>query len=249
MNGEFRAKLRKGEQLIGTMISINSTDTVELLSHIGFDWLFIDAEHGTFSASQLKSVISNCGKTPCVVRVVAPEEIPIKKALDVGAEGIIAPQVNTAVTAERVVSYCKYAPEGIRGVGIGRAQGYGLNFEDYINTANESIAVIVQAEHIDAVNHIDSIVKVDGIDGILIGPYDLSASMGLTGQVNHADVVAAIDRVSKACLSAKIPIGIFGVNAEAVRPYLNQGYTFAIAGVDTLLLGHAARKLLAKLKA
>ncbi len=249
MQHEFRAKLKRRQRLLGTMITLSSAVTAEILSRVGFDWLFIDAEHGSFSAGDLQNVVRSAGPDiPCVVRVAAPDEISIKKALDVGASGIIAPQVNDAETAQRLVRYCKYPPEGSRGVGIARAMGYGLDFEAYLANANDLIAVIAQAEHIEAVKNIESIVQVPGLDGMLVGPYDLSASMGFRGQVDHPEVVAAIEHVTEVCQAVEMPLGIFGVSAAAVRPYLESGYTFLIVGVDTLLLGGAAKALLAELR-
>ena len=178
----------------------------------------------------------------------AASEVPIKKALDLGAVGIIAPQVNTAEQAERVVQWSRYAPDGTRGVGLARAHGYGMRFDEYIKTANEQVAVIVQAEHAQAVENIEAIVKVPGIDAVLIGPYDLSASLGKMGQINDPAVTEAIDHVTDTCLAANIRLGMFGVTADAVKPYVERGYTLIVAGVDTLLLGTAAANLLSELR-
>ena len=175
--------------------------------------------------------------TPCIVRVEASAEVPIKKALDIGAAGIIAPMVNSAEQAEQVVRWAKYAPLGTRGVGIGRAHGYGAKFQEYVQHANENVAVIVQAEHIDAVNNIEKIVQVAGVDAVLVGPYDLSASLGRLGEVRHPEVVAAIEHVTQVCQAAQMPLGIFGLSAEAVKPYIERGYTLITVGVDTVLLG------------
>ena len=130
---------------------------------------------------------------------------------------------------------------------MGRATGYGADFQRYLESANEETAVVVQAEHIQAVENIKEIVQVPGVDGVLVGPYDLSASMGLIGQVEHRDVQEAIARVRHACLSSGIALGIFGVTADAVTPYIAQGYTLIVAGVDTLMLGAQAQKILQQL--
>lgn len=147
-----------------------------------------------------------------------------------------------------MVRWAKYAPQGVRGVGIGRAHGYGLRLQDYIANANERTAVVVQAEHIDAVHQIEAIVQVTGVDAVLVGPYDLSASMGLIGQIDHPEVVQAIEHVTAVCLGAGVHLGIFGVSAEAVQPYIARGYTLIVAGVDTLFLAAGARTVLAQLK-
>jgi len=181
------------------------------------------------------------------VRVPAADEVAIKKVLDLGAHGIIVPQVNTAEQAARVVRAARYPPEGARGVGLARAHGYGQRFKEYLESANREVAVIVQAEHADAVENIQSIVQVPGVDAVLLGPYDLSASLGKMGKIDDALVVAAIRRVTDTCRAAGMPLGYFGVTAAAVRPYAAQGYTLIVAGVDTTLLGGAARALLAEL--
>jgi 2-dehydro-3-deoxyglucarate aldolase len=250
MTHDFRARLLRGDRLIGTMITLPSPEVAELMASVGFDWLFLDAEHGVLEARELQAMLQGAGSAvPCVVRTAAAAEVPIKKALDVGAAGIIAPQVNSAAQAAEVVRLAKYAPTGTRGVGVGRAHGYGLHLPDYLATANDQLAVIVQAEHIDAVAQIEAIVRVAGIDAVLVGPYDLSASLGRLGDVEHPDVVAAIDRVTTVCRQAGVRLGIFGVSAAAVRPYLARGYTLIVAGLDTLLLGQAAKDILSQLKA
>jgi 2-keto-3-deoxy-L-rhamnonate aldolase RhmA len=122
-----------------------------------------------------------------------------------------------------------------------------LSFQEYVSAANEDLAVVVQAEHIEAVRNIEAIVAVPGIDAVLVGPYDLSASLGKLGQVDDPEVRAAIDRVTEACLKAGIRLGIFGMTAAAVKPYINAGYTLIVAGIDTVLLGRAAADLLDEL--
>jgi len=248
MTQEFRQRLLTGERLIGPMVTLGAPEIAEILSKVGFDWLFLDAEHAPFDALSLQRMIQAAGETPCLVRLEASQEVPIKKALDVGAVGVIAPMVNTAEQAAQVVSWSRYSPLGTRGVGLSRAHGYGLSFSEYMETANDSVAVIVQAEHIHAVGNIEEIVQVEGIDGVLIGPYDLSASLGLLGQIEHPDVVAAVDQVTAVCQQAGVPLGVFGVSATAVQPYIKKGYTLITTGVDTLLLSSAANRLLEKVR-
>ena len=248
MTHAFRARLLQGDLLIGTMITLTAPEVAEIMAEVGFDWLFLDAEHSVFEAREIQAALQAAGATPCVVRLPIAAEVPIKKALDVGAAGIIAPQVNSAAQAEQIVRMAKYAPAGARGVGIGRAHRYGLKLREYIADANQRTAVIVQAEHIDAVRNIESIARVEGVDAVLIGPYDLSASLGRLGQVDHPDVTQAIDRVTEVCLQAGVRLGIFGVSADAVKPYIARGYTLIVAGVDTMLLGQAAVGLLGQLK-
>ncbi len=245
----FRDRLLRGDVLIGTMVTLNAPAVPELMADVGFDWLFIDAEHGVFEARELEALLQAAGAaTAGLVRVSTGAEVPIKKALDVGAAGIIAPQINTAEHAAEVVRLAKYPPAGSRGVGVARAQGYGLHLSEYVSTANERTAVVVQAEHIEAVRNIEAIVRVPGIDAVLVGPYDLSASMGKPGQVDDVEVRQAIDRVTTACRDAGVRLGIFGVSVAAVKPYLDQGYTLVVVGVDTLLLAQAAQAMLTEMK-
>jgi 2-keto-3-deoxy-L-rhamnonate aldolase RhmA len=249
MTQEFRARLKRREKLLGTMVTLASGASAEVLASLGFDWLFIDAEHGPLETRELNEILQAVGdKAACIVRVPQAAELPIKKALDLGAHGIIVPQVNTAEQAADVVRWARYAPEGARGVGLARAHGYGLKFREYVSAANREIAVIVQAEHVNAVENIDAIVRVPGVDAVLLGPYDLSASLGLMGKIDDPAVVAAIGRVTEACREAEMPLGYFGVTAAAVRPYVERGYTLIVAGVDTLYLANGAKALLAELR-
>ena len=249
MSTNLRARLQQGDLVLGTILSLNSPDVAEILSQVGFDWLFIDAEHSTLDPHDLKALFQAVGdSTPCVVRIPLLDEIIVKKTLDAGAAGLLVPQVNTAEQAEQFVQWGRYYPKGSRGLGFGRAQGYGLKVSEYLETANENILLSVQAESAEAVKNIESIVRVQGLDAVLVGPYDLSASMGLPGQIDHPDVQAAIQHVANVCFEAGMPIGIFGMTAEAVRPYIEQGFRFIVAGADTVLLGNAARQLLNQLR-
>lgn len=249
MSKPFRTRLKSGELLLGTLVTLASPEVVEILIDAGYDWLFIDCEHAPFDALGAQPLLQAAGdRCPCIIRVPAGDEIWIKKALDIGAAGIIAPQVNTPEQAERIVRLCKYPPEGTRGVGIARAHRYGYGFQDYIEHANQDIAVILQAEHVDAVNSIDAIVKVPGIDAILIGPYDLSASMGRTGLVTDPMVKKAMRKVMNACRATHLPLGAFGVSAKAVTGFIKDGFTLIAVGADVLFLGASAQETLSKLR-
>lgn len=249
MSTTFRQRLLTGEKLFGTMLTIPSIPVAEILTNSDFDWLFIDAEHGALSNPSLLQILTAIGpKTPSLIRTSGPDEVAIKQALDLGATGIIAPQVNSAAQAAQVVKFARYSPQGARGVGLGRAQLYGLNFQNYLEKAQNETVVVVQAEHRLAVESIEETVQVPGIDAILIGPYDLSASYGLMGQLDHPKVTEAIDHVTRVCLQANIPLGIFGITPDAVAPYAAKGFSLIVAGVDTLLLGTSAKELSQKLK-
>jgi 2-keto-3-deoxy-L-rhamnonate aldolase RhmA len=245
----FTQRLRQNDLLIGTMLTLPSPEIAEIVSSCGYDWLFMDGEHGNLSTLDWQRMLQAvAGRSAAIIRVATNSEREIKKVLDIGADGIIAPQVNSADEARHVVACCKYPPDGIRGVGLARAQGYGRDFADYMETANDNIAVIIQAEHIDAIDNIDSIVEVDGIDAVFIGPYDLSASMGLMGQIDHPDVVDAIDRVGKACQRKEITLGYFGTTAESVQGYIDKGYHLICAGVDAGFVSSGAEQVLQALR-
>ncbi|MCP4471349.1 MAG: 2,4-dihydroxyhept-2-ene-1,7-dioic acid aldolase [Gammaproteobacteria bacterium] len=246
---KFKQRLRRNELLLGTMLTLPSPEIAEIIAACGYDWLFMDGEHGNLSTLDWQRMLQAvAGRSAAIIRVAAKTERDIKKVLDIGADGIIAPQVNSADEARHVVACCKYPPRGIRGVGLARAQGYGRDFAEYMESANDRIAVIIQAEHIDAVNNIDDIVKVDGIDAVFIGPYDLSASMGRMGEVDHPEVVEAIDRVGRACRQNDIALGYFGTTAESVEAYIDKGYKLICAGVDAAFVTRGAEQVLDKLR-
>ncbi|MBI4693668.1 MAG: 2,4-dihydroxyhept-2-ene-1,7-dioic acid aldolase [Gammaproteobacteria bacterium] len=248
MSDSFRTRLRRGDLLVGTIVGLDAPEVIEILVGAGFDWLFLDAEHAPASPQNLQRLIIAAGSTPCLVRLPTQDEIWVKRALDSGAAGIIVPQVNTAAQAANIVRYAKYPPEGARGIGIARALGYGYEVADYIGRANAETVVMVQAEHLEAVRNIEAIAAVPGIDGFFVGPYDLSASMGKTGQVADPEVVAAIDTVSRAGKARSLSLGIFGVSPESVAPRIAAGYTLVACGVDTMLLGNGARAVAQALK-
>ncbi len=245
----FTQRLRQNDLLFGTMLTLPSPEVAEIIASCGYDWLFMDGEHSTLSTLDWQRMLQAVGgRCASMIRVAANTEREIKKFLDIGADGIIVPQVNSADEARQAVACCKYPPAGIRGVGLARAQGYGRSFADYMETANVSTAVIVQAEHIDAVNNIDAIVEVDGIDAVFIGPYDLSASMDRMGQVDHPEVVEAIDRVGQACRLRNITLGYFGTTAESVQEYMDKGYSLICAGVDAGIVASGADAILQQLQ-
>jgi 4-hydroxy-2-oxoheptanedioate aldolase len=240
----FAQRLRDGDILTGTLVSLPSPEICELLASVGYDWLFIDAEHGAYNPQQAQGMLQAAAPTPCVIRVPVGESVWIKKALDIGAAGIIVPQVHNSTQAREIIHNCKYAPVGDRGIGIGRAHKYGIEFERYLENANDETAVILQAESSEAVENINDIVDLKGLDAILIGPYDLSASLGKPGEIEHPIVQSAINKIISACQRANVRMGYFGVNAEAVLPYKDKGFTLLTVGVDTTFLIKSASQTL-----
>lgn len=245
----FLDKLRKRRVQIGTLITLPSAEVCEVLSTAGFDWLWIDMEHGHIGIETLLHILQAV-REPChaVIRVPAADPVWIKRVLDTGCEGLIVPQVNSAAEARDVVSWSKYPPKGRRSVGMSRAHGYGMNFKEYVDRINDDLAVIVQIEHITAVKNVEAIVDVDGVGGILVGPYDLSASMGKIGRVGDEDVVKNIGLIRKACAEAGKPLGIFAADAETADRYIGDGFSFVAIGTDTMFLASGAKDILDRLR-
>jgi len=245
----FKTSVTRQDLLIGTLQTLPSPEITEVLCSAGFDWLFVDLEHGAMGIGDAQTILQAAApQMPCLLRVPVNDETWIKKALDIGAAGIIVPQVRTAEEAQQAVRCCRYPPEGLRSVGIARAHGYGERFQDYMASANDAIVVVIQIEHVDALAHLPAILDVTGVDAIFVGPYDLAASMGKMGRPDDADVVAAIGRVTTGAGKKDVPLGIFGATADAVKPYIDQGYSLIAVGMDTLLLSRAARDIHAGLK-
>ena len=186
----LKKKLKRREITLGSWITLGNTSIAEIMAKAGFEWLVVDMEHSAITldiAQQLIQVIEGCGAVP-LVRVGENNATLIKRVMDAGAYGVIVPMVNTKKEAEAAVNAVKYPPVGTRGVGLARAQGYGNNFEDYRDWIKKESIVIVQIEHIDAVNNLEDILKVRGVDGSIIGPYDLSASLGIPGEFDNTEL-------------------------------------------------------------
>lgn len=242
-------RLEKKTPLIGPIMTLASPEIAEMLVGVGYDWIFIDMEHTTLSVQNLQHIVQAVAdRCYCVVRAPSDDEAWIKKLLDTGVDGIIIPHVDSVEMAERIVHRCKYSPDGARSAGISRAHGYGLSFNEYVQKANRSVAVILQIEDIHGVAAVDEIVRLPGVSGIFVGPYDLSASMNMLGQVSDPAVQNEIKKVQLACENAGLPIGIFGINAEAVQPYIGQGFTIIAMGFDTTFFIRGAKDELTGLK-
>lgn len=237
-------KIRQGRLTIGGWLSIGHSATAEILADAGFDWLAIDMEHTAIDfadAQHMMQAIDAHGVVP-LVRVAENHPTFIKRVMDAGAAGVIVPMVKTAADARAAVAAVKYPPVGTRGVGLARAQGYGMRFESYLKRNNRDSIVIVQIEHIDALRDLDGIFSVPGVDAYMIGPYDLSASTGRPGQFDHPVVKKALDEVWKVGRAKGITAGVHIVHPEPARAkkFIRQGYRLIVYGVDQLLLAHAA---------
>src|ERR1043165_6778962 len=188
----LKEKLRRGEPALGSWITLSHPAIAEIMAKAGFDFVVVDLEHSVISidvAGDLIRVIDLCGVAP-LVRLTSNDADLIKRVMNAGAHGILVPMVNSAEDAANAVAATRYAPGGCRGVGLSRAQGYcaGSGFNDYLQWQREGPVVIVQIEHIDAIGRLDDILAVEGVDGLLMGPYDLSCSQGIPGEFGEAGV-------------------------------------------------------------
>ena len=225
---------------------------VEVMALAGFEWLVVDIEHTSLNLQTTENLIRTiqANDMKALVRVSKNEEVIIKKVLDMGADGIVVPMVSSKQDALQAVNYAKYPPQGKRGVGLYRASGYGTKFKEYKKWLNDELVIIAQIEHIDAVDNMDEILLVDGIDGTLIGPYDLSGSMGYPGEFERDDVKNAIQKILAKCKEHNIPSGFHVVDTEPekLQSKINQGCTFLAYGIDYLFLRDAAMNGMNKLK-
>jgi len=240
----LKQKLKNNELTLGSWIMMGNTMSVEVMALAGFEWLVVDIEHTSIDMETVQILITiiQANNIKALVRVSKNEEVVIKKVLDMGADGIIVPMVCSKEDAEQAVSYAKYPPIGKRGVGLYRAQKYGTNFEEYKKWVDDELVIIAQIEHINAVDNIDEIVKVDGIDGTIIGPYDLSGSMGYPGEFERDDVKEAVQKVLNVCKKSDMPSGFHVVDTEPekLNQKIEQGCTFLAYGIDYFFMRDAA---------
>jgi 2-dehydro-3-deoxyglucarate aldolase/4-hydroxy-2-oxoheptanedioate aldolase len=239
----FRAKLQAGQVCLGTCITFADPTVTEALCDL-LDFVWIDTEHNplTLEAVQGHVLATKGTATTPLVRVPWNDPVLIKPVLDLGAAGVIVPLIRTAEDARRAVAACKYPPEGVRGFGPRRPSRYGrAGGPEYIRSANESVLVVVQIEHADAVANIDDILAVPGLTSVVVGPNDLSGSLGHMGEPGHPDVRRAIERVIARANQARVPVGLAaGGEPEVLAGWLDQGVQWLACGADFLWLVRAA---------
>lgn len=245
LNNTLRNRIKAGELTLGSWITIGHPNVAEILSNAGFDWLVIDIEHNPIDISMVQTLITTIQSkgVAALVRVSKNEEVVIKHVLDAGADGIIVPMICSKEDAIQAVDYAKYPPIGKRGVGLARAQQYGTGFESYKKWVAEDLVVIAQIEHIDGINNLEEIISVDGIDGSIIGPYDLSGSMGMPGEFEKPVVKEALKRYIDICQKHGFPMGFHVVNTDPakIQEKIDEGYRFIAYGTDFLFMGDLAR--------
>jgi 2-dehydro-3-deoxyglucarate aldolase len=248
----LKEKLNNNQLTIGSWVTLGHQGIIEIMSTAGFDWLTIDLEHSVIELTMAQNLIAHIKNNGmyALIRVSKNEEVVIKRVMDAGADGVIVPLVKNKDDAIHAVEFVKYPPVGKRGVGLARAQKYGIGFDEYKDWVKNESIVIAQIEHIDAVNNIDDILSVQGIDGTIIGPYDLSGSMGIPGEYDKKEVKDAIKKIEAACKKYKKSLGFHVVppDFKQLKEKIDAGYTFLAYSLDFLFLGEKVREEMKKVK-
>lgn len=246
----LRNKLANKEVCYGATITMSTPVVTEIMSHVDYDWLWIETEHTVMSEETVQMLLqaTNGADVSCVVRVPWNDKTMIKRILDTGCDGIIVPLIRTKEEAEEAVRAMKYPPAGERGGGLARAQAYGLHMGEYMTTANDDVMTILMIEHIDAVNNIDEILSVKGVDSVMIGGLDLSGSMGILGQMDDPRIEECIQKVLAACKKVDMPCGIVAFDPNQAKERAKQGFLNLAIGMDVLFISSAATGLLNQVK-
>ena len=235
----IRTALADGQASIGSWIQIPHPSIAEIMGQAGYDWVAVDLEHGAISVDQLPDLFRalELGNTLPLARLAEGLPKDCKQALDAGAGGVIIPMIETAAQLESAVDACRWPPAGTRGVGFSRANLFGKHFDAYVGEAQAPL-IVAMIEHERAVENLETIVAVQGLDAVLIGPYDLAASMGLTGQFEAPQFIAAMERIRTVCLRHGIRSGVHVVQPapEALTQRLEEGHRFLAYSLDTVFL-------------
>ncbi len=241
-----KKKLARNELTLGTWITINNPDVAEIIALSGFDWMILDMEHAPVDISGISNMAQAVSSAPTlpIVRVPWNDPVYVKRALDLGVSGVMIPYVNDKREATVAVRSAKYPPVGMRGAGPRRASVYGLEWDEYLSKANDSVLVVVQVESVEAVNNVEDILSVEGIDVLFVGPLDLSFSAGLPSKIMHPKVQALIRKVAEAAESAGVKSGIDSPT-EQIAHYADMGMKFIATGGDTNFLLEGAKAAVA----
>jgi 2-keto-3-deoxy-L-rhamnonate aldolase RhmA len=252
MRKSLKHKLRKRERLFAGWISYAHPSIAETFAYAGFDFIAIDMEHSTISLEQGQRIIAATQSlgVPCLPRPVSHSNDWIKPLLESGADGMIMQMVNTGEELKQICDHVKYPPEGNRSFGVNRAQNYGFTFDEYVKDWNDSSILIIQVESQKAVDNIEELLENPLVDGVMVGPYDISGSLGVPGQLEHPKVVEASRKVILACEKAGISCGtqLADVNEAGINRMFDLGYTYSILGSDLFVLWKWAAEMKALIK-
>jgi 2-keto-3-deoxy-L-rhamnonate aldolase RhmA len=242
----LRRHLHSGDLLLGGLLSIPDPAVATIVGRSGFDFVVVDGEHAPFTLTSLRACVEALDPTPAwtIVRVAANDAVIIKQTLELGVDGIQVPSVRTADEALEAVRACRYAPDGTRGIGIGRGSSYGAELSSYLEGSNARTAVLVMIEDATGVANVGEIAAVEGLDGIVVGPLDLSASLGVTGDAKHPSVREAIERVTDACVAAGVCVGT-GCTPEDAPTLAARGMRVLTVFYDVIGFAQAARQAVA----
>ena len=239
----IRRELKANNPSLGTWMQIPHASIAEILGQAGYDWVAVDMEHGAIDTYQLPDIFRalELGGTLPLVRLAYGSPKDCKMALDAGAGGVIVPMIESAAQLARVRDACRWPPSGTRGVGFSRANLFGKHFGEYEKEA-QSPLLVAMVEHVRAVENMSAILDVAGLDAIFIGPYDLSASMGMTGEFERPEFVKVVDHMLATCRKQNVACGIHVVmpDSELLRIRINQGYQFIAYSIDAVFLTTAA---------
>lgn len=235
----LRSKLRSGGVSVGSWLQIPHSSIAEIMGAAGYDWIAVDMEHGSIGVHQLPDLFRalELGGTLPLVRVAEGSAIYCKQALDAGAGGVIVPMISSAEQLEMVRDFCRWPPEGLRGVGFSRANVFGKNFDSYSEEARAPL-LVAMIENYEGLKNLDSILSVSGLDAILVGPYDLSASMGITAEFDNADFKKSMQRIRETAAKYSIPAGVHVVAPSplSLQESLSEGYRFVAYSIDAVFL-------------
>ncbi|SER64224.1 2-dehydro-3-deoxyglucarate aldolase [Nitrosomonas sp. Nm51] len=250
---QLKEKLAQSETTIGSWITLGHTAIAEIMASSGFDWLVLDMEHSVLELNEVQTIIQvldghNC---PAIVRLTSNHPDQIKRVMDAGATGVMVPMIKSAADAQAAVDGVYYPPRGGRGVGLARAQGFGASFPAYRQWLEHNAVIVAMIEHIDAVHAIDQILSVAGIDAYIIGPYDLSGSMGRPGELDHPEVKKAITHIREAGQRARKPGGIHVIepDPQALLQRIESGFNFLGYSLDIRILDTVCRNHLQLIRA
>ena len=244
---KLKDSLRNREKLFGAWVSYAEPSITETFAKAGFDFLAIDMEHSTITLPQAQRIIaaSQFYNVPCLPRPVSHSNDFFKPLLESGSDGLLVQMVNTTDEVEKIINYLKYPPIGKRSYGVNRAQEYGFEFNNYITNWNDESTLIIQVESIEAVNNIDNLLSFDQIDGVMIGPYDISGSLGVPGDTNHPKVIEASKKVINSCKKYGKSCGtqLNDPNPKNIQSLFDLGYTYATLGSDLFVLWKWAEQM------
>ena len=244
---KLKESLRNREKLFASWVSYSHPSITETFVKAGFDFIAIDMEHSTINLAEAQRIIAACQaeEVPCLPRPVSHSNDYVKPLLECGADGILFQMVNNVEQIKKIINDVKYPPIGNRSYGVSRAQGYGFDFETYTNNWNESSSLIIQIESIEAVENIDHLLSFDEVDAVMVGPYDISGSLGVPGQLMHPKVIDASKKVIKSCEKFGKSCGtqISDPDKQNITELFDLGYTYAILGSDLFVLWKWAEKM------